>query len=322
MHVDLILQNILNPPIMMFFLGIFAALVRSDLEIPQSLSKLFSLYLLIAIGLHGGYELSKSGISLYVVKVLALASFMAFLVPIYSFFVLRVRLDVYNAVAIAASYGSISAVTFITAVSFLDSLNLHHGGYMVAAMTLMESPAIVVGLLLLSLFARRADSEIKWGGVLKEALFNASVLLLVGTLLIGALTGEKGWKSIEPLFGGLFKGMLTFFLLDMGLIAGKRLGDVKKVGVFLIAFGVIMPIFNASLGILLAKLANFHTSDAFLFSILCASASYIAVPAAMRMSVPEANPSIYITLSLAITFPFNIAFGIPLYYSMVSLLWN
>ncbi|MEN3034434.1 MAG: sodium-dependent bicarbonate transport family permease [Aquificaceae bacterium] len=322
MHIDLILQNILNPPVLMFFLGIFAALVKSDLEIPQSLSKLFSLYLLIAIGLHGGYELANSGISIYIIKVLTMASLMAVVVPIYAFFILKIRLDTYNAVAIAASYGSISAVTFITAASFLSSIGLGYSGYMVAAMTLMESPAIIIGLLLLSLFARRADSGIRWGEVFRESFFNSSVILLVGTLLIGTLTGEKGWKSIEPLFGGLFKGMLTFFLLDMGLIAGKRLGDIKKVGAFLLGFGIALPVLNAILGIFLARIANFNMSDAFLFSILCASASYIAVPAAMRMSVPEANPSLYLTLSLAVTFPFNIAIGIPLYYSLASLLWN
>lgn len=323
MSLELLLQNILNPPVLLFLLGILAVLLRTELEVPQPLPKLFSLYLLIAIGLHGGYELSKSGITSDVVKVLLLAMFMAVAVPIYAFFILRLKLDVYNAVAIAATYGSISAVTFITAGSFLNTLGGKYGGYMVAAMTLMESPAIIIGLILLSLFARRNEnSSIEWKEVLREAFLNPSVYILMGTLVIGFITGEKGWKAMEPLFGNLFRGMLAFFLLDMGLVAGRRLGEIKRVGLFLVAFGVLLPIFNASVGIFLAKTFGLAKGDAFMFSVLCASASYIAVPAAMRLSVPEANPSLYVTMSLAITFPFNIAIGIPLYYSIINMLWG
>lgn len=322
MGFDLLLQNILNPPVLMFLLGLGAVLLKTELEIPQPLPKLFSLYLLIAIGLHGGYELSKSGITFDVLKVLLLAMLMASAVPIYAFFILRFKLDVYNAVAIAATYGSISAVTFITAGSFLNSLGMSYGGYMVAAMTLMESPAIVIGLVLLSIFAKRNNNGINWGEVLREAFLNPSVYVLMGTLLIGFITGEKGWKSMEPLFGVLFKGILAFFLLDMGIVAGRRIGEIRKVGVFLIAFGILLPIVNALVGIALAHTFGLSKSDAFMFSVLCASASYIAVPAAMRLSVPEANPSLYVTLSLAVTFPFNIAVGIPLYYSVINALWG
>ncbi|MEW6656444.1 MAG: sodium-dependent bicarbonate transport family permease [Aquificota bacterium] len=323
MGLDLLLQNILNPPVLMFLLGLGSVLLRTELEVPQPLPKLFSLYLLIAIGLHGGYELSKSGITLDVLKVLFLAVFMAIIVPIYAFFILRLKLDVYNAVAIAATYGSISAVTFITAGSFLNSLGQNYGGYMVAAMTLMESPAIVIGLILLTLFAKRNNnSHIEWKEVFRESFLNPSVYILMGTLLIGFITGEKGWKAMDPLFGVLFKGMLAFFLLDMGIVAGRRIGEIKKVGVFLVAFGILLPIFNALLGIFLAKLFGLSKGDAFMFSILCASASYIAVPAAMRLSVPEANPSLYVTMSLAITFPFNISVGIPLYYFFINWLWG
>ncbi|MFN3598993.1 MAG: sodium-dependent bicarbonate transport family permease [Aquificaceae bacterium] len=323
MGFDLLLQNILNPPVLMFLLGLGAVLLRTELEIPQPLPKLFSLYLLIAIGFHGGYELSKSGITFEVAKVLLLAILMAVVVPIYAFFILRLKLDVYNAVAIAATYGSISAVTFITAGSFLNTLGESYGGYMVAVMTLMESPAIVIGLILLTLFAKRGNnSQIDWKEVFREAFLNPSVYVLMGTLIIGFLTGEKGWKALEPLFGSLFKGMLAFFLLDMGLVAGRRIGEIKKVGIFLVAFGILLPIFNALVAISIAKIFVFQKGDAFMFSILCASASYIAVPAAMRFSVPEANPSLYVTMSLAITFPFNIAVGIPLYYFIVNSLWG
>ncbi|MEN3028720.1 MAG: sodium-dependent bicarbonate transport family permease [Aquificaceae bacterium] len=314
MGFDLLLQNVLNPPVLMFLLGLGAVLLKTELEVPQPLPKLFSLYLLVAIGLHGGYELSKSGINLDVLKVLALATLMAVVVPIYAFFVLRLKLDVYNAVAIAATYGSISAVTFITAGSFLNALGYKYGGYMVAAMTLMESPAIIIGLILLSFFVKRNNEGINWGEVLREAFLNPSVYILMGTLIIGFITGEKGWKAMEPLFGALFKGMLAFFLLDMGLVAGRRISEIKKVGIFLLTFAIALPVFNASVGILLANVFGLSKGDAFMFSVLCASASYIAVPAAMRLSVPEANPSLYVTMSLAITFPFNIAVGIPLYY--------
>ncbi|MCX8076686.1 MAG: sodium-dependent bicarbonate transport family permease [Aquificaceae bacterium] len=322
MGLDILIYNILNPPVLMFLLGLGAVLLKTDLEIPQPLPKLFSLYLLIAIGLHGGYELSKSGITSEVFKVLVLATLMAILVPIYTFFILRLKLDVYNAVAISATYGSISAVTFITAGSFLNSIGMSYGGYMVAAMTLMESPAIIIGLILLNLFAKRNNEGINWGEVLREAFLNPSVYILMGTLLIGFVSGEKGWKAMDPLFGGLFKGMLAFFLLDMGIVAGRRIGEIKKVGIFLVAFSVLLPVFNAIISILLASLFGLSKGDVFMFSILCASASYIAVPAAMRLSVPEANPSLYVTMSLAITFPFNISVGIPLYYYVVNTLWG
>lgn len=319
----MLLQNILNPPVLMFLLGLLAVLLKTELEVPQPLPRLFSLYLLIAIGLHGGYELSKSGITIEIVKALLLAMFMAVAVPIYAFFILRLKLDVPNAVAIAATYGSISAVTFITAGAFLGSIGQNYGGYMVAAMTLMESPAIVIGLVLLSLFAKQnGNSSIEWKEVLREAFLNPSVYILMGALVIGFVTGEKGWKAMDPLFGALFNGMLAFFLLDMGLVAGRRLGEIKRVGMFLVIFGVFLPVFNALIALFLASLAELAKGDAFMFAVLCASASYIAVPAAMRLSVPEANPSLYVTMSLAITFPFNIAIGIPLYYFLIDVLWR
>ncbi len=323
-NIDLILQNVLNPPILFFFLGMLAVFVKSDLEIPQPLPKLFSLFLLISIGLQGGYKLHSGGFNLHILLVLSLAMLMAVLVPIYTFFVLRLKLDVYNSAAIAATYGSISAVTFVTAGTFLNIIGENYDGFMVAAMALMESPAIIVGLILVSIFAKNNNTKdrIEWNDLLRESFFNGSVLLLIGAMVIGLLTGEKGWKTMEPLFGNLFKPMLAFFLLDMGLVAARQLGAVKKVGSFLLAFGILVPILNAMLAILLAKLFGFEKGNAFMFSVLCASASYIAVPAAMRLSIPEANPSIYITMSLAITFPFNIVFGIPIYYSVVNLLWG
>ncbi len=327
MSIDLIIQNILNPPILFFFLGMLAVFFKSDLSIPQPLPKLFSLYLLIAIGLHGGYELSKSGLDIYIFKALLLAVFMATLVPIYSYFILRIKLDNYNAVAVAATYGSISAVTFITGVTYLQTIGVEYGGYMVAAMTLMESPAIVMGLVFAAIFAKgSSNDDVKkstdWKEILREAFLNPSVYLLIGALIIGILTGQKGWDSMEPLFGSLFKGMLAFFLLDMGLVAAKRIYELKKLGIFLIIFAIAMPIFNASVAMGLAYFFELSKGDAFLLALLSGSASYIAVPAAMRLSVPEANPGIYLPLSLAVTFPFNISLGIPLYYFFINMLWG
>ncbi len=323
MDVSLIASNILSPPVLFFFLGMLAVVLKSDLEIPQPLPKLFSLYLLFAIGFKGGNELVKSGMDREVVLTLLAAIMMACVVPIYTFFILKIKLDLYNAAAIAATYGSISAVTFITAGSFLSELGIEFSGYMVAALALMESPAIIVGLLLVKIFAiDKQDGDFSWSEVLQEAFLNSSVFLLVGSLIIGALSGEKGWKVEEPFTQGIFYGVLTFFLLDMGLVAAGRIKDLGKTGPFLISFSILTPIVNAAIGILLAKLIGMPQGNALLFSVLCASASYIAVPAAMRLTLPEANPSLYVTAALALTFPFNIIVGIPLYLYSIDMLWR
>jgi uncharacterized protein len=330
MDSSLVLSNVLNPPVMFFFLGVFAVFVQSDLEIPNPIPKLFSLYLLVAIGFKGGHELFESGLNSQILGTLAAAMLMASLVPVYAFFILRIKLDDYNAAAIAATYGSISAVTFITASSLLDKLNIEYGGHMVATLALMESPAIVVGLILVRVFGKKKESleegetvieETSWGEVLREAFLNGSVLLLVGSLIIGVMTGGSGWEKVHLFVEkDLFYGVLTFFLLDMGLVAARRIRDLKRAGVFLIGFAILMPIGNALVGVLLAKFIGMGVGNALLFAVLCASASYIAVPAAMRMSVPEANPSLYVSMALAITFPFNIIFGIPLYLQAIKLI--
>ena len=322
MDISLIVSNILNPPILFFFLGMTAVFVKSDLEIPAPMPKLFSLYLLFAIGFKGGVELIKSGITQEVILTLAAAMMMACLVPIYTFFILKWKLDTYDAAAIAATYGSISAVTFITASAFLTELGITFDGYMVAALALMESPAIIVGLILVNIFTADGKRDLSWPEVLQEAFLNSSVFLLVGSLLIGVLTGERGWHLLEPFTQGLFYGVLTFFLLDMGLVAARRIKDLQKTGVFLILFAILIPIVNAAIGLMIAKLIGMPRGDSLLFAVLCASASYIAVPAAMRMTVPEANPSLYVSTALAVTFPFNIIVGIPLYLYGINLFWR
>ncbi len=323
MDINLIISNILNPPILFFFLGMTAVFVKSDLEIPAPFPKLLSLYLLFAIGFKGGVELIKSGVTQEVILTLLAAVVMACAVPIYTFFILRLKLDIYDAAAIAATYGSISAVTFITASAFLGELGIDFDGYMVAALALMESPAIIVGLILVNFFTADAkERDFAWSEVLQEAFLNSSVFLLVGSLFIGFLTGEHGWKTLEPFAQGMFYGVLTFFLLDMGLVAARRIKDLQKTGIFLIAFAILIPILNAGIGLLIAKLIGMPPGNSLLFAVLCASASYIAVPAAMRLTVPEANPSLYVSTALAVTFPFNIIVGIPLYLYVINMLWS
>ena len=322
MDANLIISNILNPPVLFFFLGMAAIFVKSDLEIPPPIPKLLSLYLLLAIGFKGGVELVKSGITLEVKLTLLAAMLMACVVPLYTYFILKIKLDTYDAAAIAATYGSISAVTFITAGAFLTELGIDFDGYMVAALALMESPAIIVGLILVNLFTTGEKRDFSWGEVLQEAFLNSSVFLLVGSLAIGTLTGENGWELLSPFTQEMFYGVLTFFLLDMGLVAAKRIKDLQKTGVFLVLFAILVPIFNAAIGLLIAKFIGMPPGNALLFSVLCASASYIAVPAAMRMTVPEANPSLYVSTALAVTFPFNIIVGIPLYLYGINLLWR
>ena len=322
MSSDLIIQNLLNPAVLFFFLGLLAVFIRSDLEIPQPIPKFLSLYLLLAIGVKGGVELYHSGITSHVITTLGIAVLMSLFVPLYSFYILKRRLSVYDAGAIAATYGSISAVTFITATSFLKDLGVAYGGHMVAAMALMESPAIIVGVLLINIYRPDKSENSSYGPILKEALTNGSVVLILGSLIIGLAGGDRTAAAMEPFTEDIFKGMLAFFLLDMGLLAGKRIRSLRKAGSFLILFSIFIPLVNAAIGVLLCTIFQINTGDALLLVVLLASASYIAVPAAIRITVPEANPGLYVPMSLAITFPFNIILGIPIYYYILEYLSN
>lgn len=332
MDIHLIISNILSAPVLFFFLGMLAVWVKSDLEIPTALSKFFSLYLLLDIGFHGGYELHHNGFSWNIFAILGACFLMAAIIPLYSFFILRRKFDTANAAAIAATFGSISAVTFITTIAFLDAAKISYGGYMVAGMALMESPAIIIGVILFQVFKDK-DTPLnqnkdgknlyrrpKWSHILNDAFFNGSVLLLVGALIIGVVTGDTGWKAFKP-FDAIFKGILTFYLLDNGIVAARRLKSLKNSAGFLIAFGILMPLCNAIIAILLANhLLTLNEGDALLFTVLAASASYIAVPAAMRLAVPESNPAFTVPVSLGIVFPFNVIVGIPLYFYLIHVL--
>lgn len=315
-----ITTNLFSPPILFFFLGMLAILIKSDLDIPPTLSKFFSMYLLLAIGFKGGVELRHSGLNAEVITTLALAVVTATIAPIYVFYYLRKKINIYDAGAIAATYGSVSAVTFITATAFLDNLNIAYGGHMVACLALMESPAIIVGVLLIKINKsngqKNDDTELK--EVFKEALTNSSVVLVLGSLLIGLISGDAGSEALAPFTDDIFKGMLSFFLLDMGLLAAKRISGLKKAGVLLVSFSLILPVLHGILAVLLAAVFSIPAGDALLFAVLFASGSYIAVPAAFRLAVPEANPGLFVPMSLAVTFPFNIILGIPFYYYLIN----
>ena len=325
MEINLLIQNIFAPTVLFFFIGVIAVLCKSDLEIPAPLPKLFSLYLLLAIGFKGGIGIQKSGIfNDQVLLTLSAAVLMSLLIPLIGFIVLRLKFNVFNSAAIAAAYGSISAVTFISAESFLTSQSISSDGFMIGALALMESPAILVGLLLVKYAGTkdRPDSrKLHLRSILHESFLNGSVFLLLASLIIGFLTALSNPLAIEkmkPFTHSLFYGVECFFLLDMGMVAAQRLPSLKKAGSFLISFAILMPIFNALIGVLVARSLALDPGNALLFVVLCASASYLAVPAAMRMTVPEARSSYYISTTLGLTFPFNIVLGIPIYMSLVN----
>lgn len=325
MNTDLVLSNLLDPPILFFFLGMLAIWLRSDLDIPQPLPKFFSLYLLLSIGFRGGVELHESGVDRQILLTLLAAVAAALIVPLYTFFLLRRKLATGDAAAIAATYGSVSAVTFIAATSFLTQLGVPFGGHMVAAMALMESPAIIVGVALFRLYGDRKEANGEragWAELVRDAFFNGSVVVLMGSLAIGILTGAKGEAALHPFTEEIFKGVLSLFLLDMGLVSARRVGVLRKLGAYPIGFAVLVPLVNAAFGILVARLLGLGPGDALLLCVLCASASYIAVPAAMRLAIPESNPGFYVTMALALTFPFNIIVGLPLYMSVIDAVWR
>ena len=318
MDLHLLFDNLTNPALLFFFLGIMAVQLKSDLEIPANSAKFISLYLLISIGFKGGQELSHSSFTAEIFWSLIFGILLALIVPIYSYFILRRRFSISNAGAIAASYGSVSAVTFVTAISFLDMEHIDFGGHMVAVMALMEAPSIIIGLLLIYWFAKEKNSKFSMGKLLGHSLTNGSVLLILGSLIIGFMASEEQAEGIKPFTTDIFKGFLAVFLLDMGITSGKKLGTFLKKGKFATLFGILMPLFN---GCMVALLSGFFIESAgnrFLFAILAASASYIAVPAAMRIAAPKANPSLYLPMALAITFPFNITLGMPIYLSLIN----
>ena len=319
MNSNLLLENLSNPALLFFVLGIVSVMLKSDLKIPSNSSKFISLYLLFAIGFKGGQELSHETFNSQIIWVMLTGIFISVAIPFYTFLILRKKLNIYDAGATAAAYGSVSAVTFVTAVSYLETHHLQIHGYMVATMALMESPAIIVGLLLISVFGKDLHQGIQKKEAFKHSLTNGSVLLILGSLIIGYLANAKQAEGIKPFTNDLFKGFLAIFLLDMGISSGKKLTSFFSYGWFPIIFAAIIPLVN---GCLVGWVTGFfceHTIDRFILAVLAASASYIAVPAAMKISVPQANPGLYLPMTLAITFPINITIGLPIYFGIVSM---
>ena len=320
MNYHLLIDNLTNPALLFFILGIITVLVKSDLEIPPNSSKFISLYLLFAIGFKGGQKLSHETFNTEIAASMLFGIAISMVIPIYTFFLLKKQLNPYNAAAIAAAYGSVSAVTFVTAVSFLEIQHLQLQGHMVAIMALMESPAIIVGLLLLTL-SKEVDSKelaIKKRTVLKHAFTNGSVLLILGSLCIGFMANAEQAEGIKPFTDDLFKGFLAIFLLDMGISSGKKLKAFFSFGWFPLVFAIVIPLINGCLVAVLSAAVTSDVSNRFIFAILAASASYIAVPAAMKISVPKANPGLYLPMALAVTFPINITIGMPIYFLIVE----
>lgn len=322
------LDNLRAPMVLFFALGLGAALVRSDLSMPESVSKALSLYLMMAIGFKGGVALATQGVGWQAASTLASGIAVGLAIPLLAFALLRRvhGLAIADAAAVSAHYGSISVVTFVTATEFLELQGAAYQGYMVAVMAAMETPAIVCGLWLARRFAGRGDvpDRPRRPGIdrqlAREVFLNGSVVLLLGSMIVGSVTGTKGAAAVAPLFDELFRGALCLFLLDMGLVAGRRLRESRGVSLGICTFGLYMPLLGAAIGLGLASAMGLPAGTGALFATLCASASYIAVPAALRLALPQANPAIYVTLSLAVTFPFNVVAGIPLYYAGAALL--
>ncbi|WP_426064918.1 sodium-dependent bicarbonate transport family permease [Flavobacterium sp. DSP2-3-1] len=317
MNLSLLLDNLTNPALLFFVLGIIAVYVKSDLEIPENTSKFISLYLLFSIGFKGGQELAHSHFTVDILWSIVFGVLIAVLIPFYTFFILKKRYSIENSGAIAAAYGSVSAVTFVTAISFLEIQNYNFSGHMVAVMALMEAPAIIIGVILIRLFSKEKVQKTKMSTIVKHSFTNGSVLLILGSLVIGFLASEQQALGIKPFTTDIFKGFLALFLLDMGIVSGRKLNDFFKSGWFSVFFAIVFPLLN---GCIVAFLSQFVTDDVgnrFIFAVLAASASYIAVPAAMKIAVPKANPGIFLPMALAVTFPFNITFGMPIYFSIV-----
>jgi hypothetical protein len=321
MNFDLLLENATNPALLFFLLGIIAVLVKSDLAIPRTSSNFISIYLLFSIGFKGGHELAHSSFDLEILYTFSYALIAASVVPIYVFFLLKKKYGIYTAAAISAAYGSVSAVTFVTGLSYLEVQHVESDGYMVAVMALMEVPAIAIGVVLLNRFKKdpkEGAKKVKTSGIILHSFTNASILIIIGSLVIGFLSNDAQADEIKPFTPDIFKGFLAIFLLDMGIASGKKLQSFFQMGFSSVFIAVAIALVN---GVITAWCTQYFLSspgNRFMLTILVASASYIAVPAAMRLAAPKANPGIYIPMALAITFPFNITLGFPIYYSIIA----
>ena len=320
------MANFLDPAILFFIFGAFAGAVKSNLEIPQPIARFLSLYLLMALGLKGGFALHKSGFTTEIALSLGLAIFLAVLIPLIGYQILRTKLNTFDAAAIAATYGSVSAVTFITATQYLDQFNISYGGHMAAAMALMESPAIILAIVLANkaraAHAQQSQTDVTHTGISKilhESFTDGAQLLLLGSMVVGLVSGDAGQKLMAPFSIDLFKGMLAFFLLDMGLMAARNIKGLRGKPPITLLYAIASPLSHALIALALCKLIGLPLGNTILLMVLASSASYIAVPAVLRHALPEVNPALYMGMSLGITFPFNIILGIPLYAMIAKL---
>lgn len=310
------MHKLLDPAILFFVFGVLAGALKSNLEIPRSIAKFLSLYLLMALGLKGGFALAKSGLNLEIALSLAVAIAMAFIVPAIGYWFLKNKVSRFDAAAVAASYGSVSAVTFVTAIQYLEQTGIGANSYMAIALVIMESPAIIMAVLLANTLRHQTKGSHEGPSlskILHESFTDGAHLLLLGAMAIGFLSGDAGKAVMQPFSGDLFKGMLAFFLLDMGLLVAKNFKEARSHSLTLIGYAVLAPAVHAALALALCVVSGVSLADTILLMVLSASASYIVVPAVLRYAIPEANPSVYFGLSIGITFPINILLGIPLY---------
>ena len=317
MLLEAALLNATSPPVLAFVLGLLAVALKSDLRLPEALYQGLSIYLLLGIGIKGGVALSEATVHEVWLPILGTLA-LGIVIPILAFWIVGrlTGLDVVNRGALAAHYGSTSLVTFSAAIIFLESQQVEYEGFVTTLLAILEIPGIVVGLMLAS---RGLGRGLNWGESLREILTSKSIVLLAGGLVLGLITGATGYERVEPFFGGLFTGVLALFLLEMGIVAGRRLPDVKKAGIGLVIFSLGFPLLAGTLGVVVGSLTGLGLGGSVVLGILSASASYIAAPAAVRLALPEASPGIYLTAALGITFPFNLIFGIPIMFAVGQL---
>ena len=317
MLLEAAITNATSAPVLAFVLGLLAVGLKSDLRLPEALYQGLSIYLLLGIGIKGGVALSEANPSEVWLPILGTLG-LGIVIPILAFWLVGklTKLDVVNRGALAAHYGSTSLVTFSAAIIFLESQQVQYEGFVTTLLAILEIPGIVVGLMLAS---RGLGRGLNWGESLREIMTSKSIVLLAGGLVLGLITGTSGYERIEPFFGGLFTGILALFLLEMGIVAGRRLPDVKKAGIGLVVFSLGFPLLAGALGVVVGALTGLGLGGSVVLGVLTASASYIAAPAAVRLALPEASPGIYLTAALGITFPFNLIFGIPILFAVGQL---
>jgi hypothetical protein len=317
MNLDLLIANLTTPSLLFFVLGIIAVVVKSDLEIPAPTVKFISIYLLFSIGFKGGQELSHGSLDLPAFMTMALGLVAAGIIPIYTFFLFKKKLGIQNAGAIAATYGSVSAVTFVAAASFLESKGEHFGGHIVATMALMEAPAIIVAIILMRRYGPNSATGLLRHDI-SHSLTNGSVLLILGSLTIGLVSDSRAAEGIKPFTTDIFKGFLSIFLLEMGMVTARRIRSAFSYGHIVAISALCLPLVNGTLMAWASYAVTESRTDRFMLCVLAASGSYIAVPAAMKLAAPKADPGLYLPMALGLTFPFNLTFGLPLYYHLTA----